>query len=103
VGEAMLSRVPVVTSTCDPFPEYVVDGVTGLLVPPDNPSAIGEGVRRLLDSPVFARRLASAAYEMAAMRFSIKQCVEASERMYEASLDRELNRHTAALTHPSSN
>src|SRR5262249_39629939 len=62
VGEAMLAGLPVVTSTGNPFPEYLTNEVTGLLVPPDSPAALGSAVRRLIDSPELAQRLSTAAH-----------------------------------------
>jgi glycosyltransferase involved in cell wall biosynthesis len=82
VGEAMLSGVPVITSTCDPFPEYLTHERTGLLVPPDDPVALSGAVCRVLDSPTFASGLVSAARELVAARFSLPACVEASAAFY---------------------
>ena len=86
VGEAMLSGVPVVTSACDPFPEYVTDSVTGLLVPCDDPQALSTAICRLLDEPAFAARLAQAAQRHIAERFNLQVCLESSERFYRAAI-----------------
>jgi glycosyltransferase involved in cell wall biosynthesis len=82
VAEAMLLGVPVVTSTCDPFPEYIAHQQTGLLVPPDDAPALSAAVRSLLDSPDWASRLATAAQREVAGRFSIQTCIERSEQFY---------------------
>jgi glycosyltransferase involved in cell wall biosynthesis len=86
VGEAMLSGVPVVTSACDPFPEYVRDTVTGLLVPCDDAPALSTAICRLLDEPAFAARLAQAAQRHIAERFNLQVCLESSERFYRAAI-----------------
>jgi glycosyltransferase involved in cell wall biosynthesis len=99
VGEAMLSGVPVVTSTCGPFPEYLTENETGLMVPPDDPAALGAAVSRLLDAPEFARRMSIAAHRLVVERFSLAACKQASERFYRGSLDRDRKRpavHPAA-------
>ena len=49
--EAMLASLPVVASRVSSIPEIVVDGQTGLLVPPDDPSALAEAVNRVLAEP----------------------------------------------------
>jgi len=46
--EAMACGVPVVASAVGGLTDTVVDGVTGLLVPPRDPRALGTTVRRLL-------------------------------------------------------
>ncbi len=46
--EAMAARRPVVASRIAPLSEIVVDGETGLLVPPDDPKAFAEAICRIL-------------------------------------------------------
>ena len=48
--EAMACGVPLVATTGGALPEVVgTDGVTGLLVPPDDPGALAAAIARLLD------------------------------------------------------
>jgi D-inositol-3-phosphate glycosyltransferase len=49
--EAMACGVPVVATAVGGLAETVVDGLTGVLVPPREPEAIAAAVRTLLDSP----------------------------------------------------
>ena len=49
--EAMLASLPIVATNVSSIPEIVADGETGLLVPPDDPSALAEAIVRTLDSP----------------------------------------------------
>ena len=49
--EAMLASKPVVATSVSSIPEIVVDGKTGLLVPPDEPQALAAAVTRILDDP----------------------------------------------------
>ena len=49
--EAMACGVPVVGSAVGGLLDSVVDGRTGILVPPRDPVAIARAVRSLLDSP----------------------------------------------------
>jgi glycosyltransferase involved in cell wall biosynthesis len=46
--EALLHRVPVVTTAVSGIPELIEDGVTGLLVGERDPAAIAAAVRRLI-------------------------------------------------------
>jgi glycosyltransferase involved in cell wall biosynthesis len=47
--EAMEASRPIVASRVSAIPEVVEDGVTGLLVPPENPSLLAQAMHRLLD------------------------------------------------------
>jgi glycosyltransferase involved in cell wall biosynthesis len=49
--EAMLASLPVVATKVSSIPEIVVEGETGLLVPPDDPSALAAAVNRVLAEP----------------------------------------------------
>jgi len=48
LAEAMAVGTPVVATRVDGLPEVVDDGVTGLLVPPDDPDALAAAVLRVL-------------------------------------------------------
>jgi glycosyltransferase involved in cell wall biosynthesis len=98
VGEAMLTGVPVITSTCDPFPEYLTQHQTGLMVAPDDPTALCAAVCQLLESPALAVRLATAARQLVAMRFSLQGCVDASEAFYADRIDPKRRADSALVT-----
>lgn len=46
--EAMALETPVVATAVGGLPEIVVDGRTGILVPPENPAALGDAIREVL-------------------------------------------------------
>lgn len=58
--EAMACGVPVVSTNRGGPAEIVRDGETGLLVPPHDPTALAEAVRRLLDSPALRQSMGQA-------------------------------------------
>jgi glycosyltransferase involved in cell wall biosynthesis len=60
VAEAMAARRPVVASRTGGVPEFVEDGVTGLLVPPRESTALADALVAVLEAPSQARRLAEA-------------------------------------------
>lgn len=80
--EAACLAKPVVATRVGGIPEVVVDAETGLLVPPDNPSALAEALLRLLRDPDLRRRVGAAARERALTRFTARQHVEGVEAVY---------------------
>jgi len=70
VVEGQLARRPVVATAIQGHLETVTDGVTGLLVPADDPVALAEAVGRLLDDPALAQTLARQGRESAMSRFT---------------------------------
>ncbi len=59
-AEPLARGRPLVATRVGAIPELVRDGVTGLLVPPASPPALGAAVLRLLDSPALATALGEA-------------------------------------------
>ena len=45
--QAMASGVPVISTLSGAIPEYVPDGVAGILVPEQDPRALAEAIRRI--------------------------------------------------------
>ncbi len=68
--EAMARGCPVVASAVGPLPEIVEDGGTGLLVPPNDPAAIGAALERLRADLGAWRRLSAAARARVEERFT---------------------------------
>jgi glycosyltransferase involved in cell wall biosynthesis len=62
VAEAMAIGLPVVASDVGGMAELIDDGCTGVLVPPDDPSAVADAVAALLDDTARVRALTSAAH-----------------------------------------
>jgi glycosyltransferase involved in cell wall biosynthesis len=76
VLEAQGLRVPVVASDCGPLPELVADGITGLLFPPGDATALAESVLTLLGSTPTRRALGEAARARMARHFEIGRVVD---------------------------
>lgn len=94
--ESMAAGAPVVATRVGGTPEALIDGDTGLLVPPGDAGAITRAVSRLLDDRALARRLGCAARRLIADRFSVERMVGATEDLYAALLARKLPRRAAA-------
>jgi glycosyltransferase involved in cell wall biosynthesis len=61
---------PVVATAVGGLLDLVVDGETGLLVPPRDPAALRSALRRLLSDEQLRQRLGQRARERAAAEFS---------------------------------
>ena len=81
VIEAQAAGVPVVATPVGGIRETVVDGVTGLLVPPRDPPALAGAILRLLDDRELAARLAAEAARRVT-RFSEHAMVESTLALY---------------------
>jgi glycosyltransferase involved in cell wall biosynthesis len=67
---------PAIVSRVGSFPEYVRDGVNGLLVPPSDPAALAAAIERFRADPVSAARMAEAAHRTWAEELSPKRASE---------------------------
>ncbi|HEY0835674.1 MAG TPA: glycosyltransferase family 4 protein [Azospirillum sp.] len=69
--EALAARLPVVTTPVGSIPEVLDDGETALIVPVDDPQALGAAVATLADDPALYRRMAEAGRRLFVERFQI--------------------------------
>ena len=67
--EAMACGLPVVTTAVSGIPELVADGVSGLIVPAEDPAALAEALARLQRDPGLAQRLGREAQAVVRERF----------------------------------
>jgi glycosyltransferase involved in cell wall biosynthesis len=86
VLEAMARRRPVVATKVGGTPEVVVDGETGLLVPPRDPEALAAALRRLLEDAELRRRLGDAGYARVRDRFSAEAMTRRVLELYDEVL-----------------
>jgi glycosyltransferase involved in cell wall biosynthesis len=79
--EAMARGCPVIASDAASLPEIVEPERSGLLVPPNDPPAIGRGLERLRDDPALWRALAAGARRRVEERFTwdhvVDRCLDA--------------------------
>jgi len=80
--EAQAAGVPVVAGAAGGVPEAVADGDTGLLVAPDDPVALADGVILLLDDPEWRRQLGAAATARIRTQFSPGKMVDSYIELY---------------------
>ncbi|WP_130494116.1 glycosyltransferase [Motilibacter rhizosphaerae] len=80
--EAMACGLPVVASAVGGLVDTVVDGTTGLLVPPRNPEALAETLRRLLADPVRREAFGFAGVDRARARYAWDRVALDTESVY---------------------
>jgi glycosyltransferase involved in cell wall biosynthesis len=94
--EAMALSRPVVASDVGGIPEMIEDGVTGVLVPHDQPEALAAAIVRLLKNHVYADTIAKAGHDLVHDRFCIELMVRAIEEIYEEGAGRARRPRVAA-------
>src|SRR5260221_14071446 len=83
--EAMAAGLPVVATRVSAVPEAVVDGETGLLVPPRDPSSLAGALRRLAEDPALRERLGRAGRARVRERFGLERMIEETLAVYRES------------------
>lgn len=82
--EAMACETPVVCTNVASMPEIVEDGVSGFVVPPNDPLALREKLVWLREHPEEARRMGSAGRRRVLERFNWDQVVSRCLQIYTA-------------------
>jgi glycosyltransferase involved in cell wall biosynthesis len=77
--EAMLASLPVVATNVSSIPEIVADGETGVLVAPDDASALAQAVARVLEAP---GHLGAAGLARARAEFSVARMADRTLSVY---------------------
>jgi D-inositol-3-phosphate glycosyltransferase len=80
--EAMACGVPVVASAVGGQIDSVVDGVTGVHVPPRDPRALGAALAELLDHPERRATLGASGVQRARARFTHERIAAATRDVY---------------------
>ncbi|HEU4649411.1 MAG TPA: glycosyltransferase family 4 protein [Gemmatimonadales bacterium] len=84
VLEAMAAQRPVIATAIGGTNEAVVDGETGLLVPPRDSAGLAAAIRRMRTEPALARRLAGRARLHVEARFSADVTAQGVMQVYES-------------------
>ncbi|WP_019808379.1 glycosyltransferase [Saccharomonospora halophila] len=92
--EAMSCGVPVVVSSVGGLTDTVVDGVTGVQVPPRRPDALAAAVRKLLGDAALRDAYGIAGADRARCRYSWDRIAADTSRVYERVLPATALRET---------
>lgn len=81
--EAKAAGAAIVGTDVNEVSEILNEGATGVLVPPEDPAAMGAAFARLAEDPAARRALGERAARDAAERHSLRGAVEAYQRLYD--------------------
>lgn len=95
VLESMAAGLPVVATRSGGTSEAVVDGATGLLVPPSNAGALADAIVSLMADGALRTRLGQAGRQRVEERFSLERMTRDMQALYTRLLERR-RRHVAA-------
>jgi glycosyltransferase involved in cell wall biosynthesis len=87
--EAMASARPVVATRNGGIPELIVDGETGMLIPPRNVSALADALARYADDPELRSSHGAAGRSRVVDSFDINDSAQAYLALFTALADRE--------------
>jgi glycosyltransferase involved in cell wall biosynthesis len=87
--ESMAAGAPTVATCVGGTPEVLVDGATGLLVPPSDSRALAAAMARLLVDRALALRIGQAGRRLIHDRFSVDRMVASTEKLYAELLARK--------------
>jgi glycosyltransferase involved in cell wall biosynthesis len=82
IVEAMLAGIPVVASAVGGIPEIVVEGETGLLVPPNDADALAASLRRITDDAELRTEMAARCRSVALEHFTAQTMAANFEQLY---------------------
>jgi glycosyltransferase involved in cell wall biosynthesis len=80
--EALSQGVPVVASDVGGVREWLVDGVTGRLVPPNDPPAVAAALAECLGNPAWLAEAARAGIQLAQQKFAPARHMESLMEIY---------------------
>ncbi len=80
--ESMACGLPIVATNVGGNPEIVLDGVTGILVPPENCSTLAMAIMKLIKNPEIAKEMGIAGQKRIKTEFSFSKMINSYEKLY---------------------
>jgi len=89
VLEAMFMSLPVIATKVGGTPEVVIDGETGLLIPPAHPEQMANSIIQLLNNFQQRKQLGSAGHQRAKENFTVQIMVERYQNVFIKLLEKK--------------
>ena len=86
--QAMACGTPVIASAVGGQVDAVVDGTTGILVPPGKPTLLAQRIRQLLSHPMLLEAFCVAAADRARSRYSWDRIAHETLAVYDTAVDK---------------
>ncbi len=99
VIEASACGLPVVVSNVGGLPEVVEQGVTGFIVPSEDPAAAADALEQLLASKELRERMGSAGRDRVERLYAWEACVDRQIAVLRSAIDRKHTKHEGHLPH----
>ena len=87
--EAMAMSKPIIATTVGGIPELVVNGETGILVPPKDSESLANVMIKLLSNPSEAWQMGKAGYVRVKQYFTVEKMVEDTEKIFDELLTKK--------------
>jgi len=97
--EAMALGLPVIATEVDGVSEAVVHDLSGILIKPGDPKAIGTAIQDMIDDKELGVRLGREAKNVVNENFKLHTMIERYEKAYKAVLDGKVEELTAEKGH----
>jgi glycosyltransferase involved in cell wall biosynthesis len=82
--EGMAMAKPIIATRIDGIKEQIIDGKSGILIPPGDPDAIAEAILRLSSDKELARILGSEGRRRVEKEFTVERMVSETEKVYQS-------------------
>jgi len=89
IVEAMAAELPVVATRVGGVPDVVIDGETGILVPPASPQALASAIVKMLADKGNAKQMGQAGKRQVDPEFSVETMVKQIDMLYSELLKRQ--------------
>jgi glycosyltransferase involved in cell wall biosynthesis len=96
VLEAMAACLPVVCTDVGGLPQVILDGETGILVPPHAPSELARAMLQMIHSPDKARQMGLAGRRRVEEHFDLRKVVARYEELYTSLVSKKRGRRMGA-------
>jgi glycosyltransferase involved in cell wall biosynthesis len=89
--EAMACGIPCVATRVSGSEDIISDGINGLLVEPEQPDAMAQALRRIIEDVLFAQRLGQEGRATVVRDYQLSAVVEQCLELYRCVLERGID------------